>query len=84
MELEEVKVGLDILKRLPKVSPLKGEKLTPVRSIFDKPGILRMRVPLDKVEITHPLPKENAFWYKGKRIILTPEQEQGVIRAEMM
>ncbi|MCJ7828972.1 MAG: hypothetical protein MUP81_04450 [Dehalococcoidia bacterium] len=82
--MEEIKVGLEILKRPLKVSPLKGKKLTPVRSITDKPGQTSMRVPLDEVVVTEPIPGgEKTFWYNEKRIILTPEQQQLVLKPEV-
>jgi hypothetical protein len=69
--MTEIKVGLDILKRKPKVSPLKGKALTEVKGISGRP----MRVPLNEVEVTHPVAGANAFWYNNKRIVLTPEQQ---------
>jgi len=71
---EKVTVGLEVLKKK-KVSPLKGEKLTNVLSIFDK----SMRVPLNKVEVIHPTKGHNAFWYKNTRLKLTKEQQDIVL-----
>jgi hypothetical protein len=35
----------------------------------------RMRVRLDEIETTEPVPGYTAYWHEGERIVLTPEQK---------
>ena len=75
---EHIRLGQETPKKRPKVSPLKGKKLASVKGITGK----AMRVPLTEVEVTHPVKGFNAFWYKGKRVVLTSEQEQFVLKKQ--
>ncbi len=41
-----------------------------------------VRVPVDEIEVTHPVPEYDAFWYRETRIVLTPMQKQMVADAQ--